>query len=161
MTREEVEEEIRADLAKLNCAQSDFSLPDCAPADPHVLGEGPEFTYIYRDKQRTVDGAELVFLFVEQMTVKLVRDAEELTREAKKAGFLARFRTKRGGFGCGADNYSRQTWMEGHVRLMSAVHEGWGTRVALNYEMMLRKFPLTPEERTNTRKLDLTAYGVE
>jgi hypothetical protein len=43
---------------------------------------------------------------------------------------------------------------------MNSLHSGWGTRVQLNDEMILRKYPLTANERRDARVLDLSEFGL-
>ena len=167
MTRGEVEEEIRQKLSMLRVPQPEFRLPIEFQNDslPFVEGEGPYFKWLRRIDGKTIDelvveGPELVFLTMEHLTMAMARQVEKQTRTRKKAGLLTRLRAK-GEYGAGLDNYSRKTWMDAHVRLMSAIHEGWGTRVRLKYDMMLKKFPLTKDERLDARVVDLTQFGID
>ncbi len=165
MTREEVEEEIRKALERLHIPQADFALPDVSPDDgtPSVEGKGPGFTWVIfengveRDR-RVVEGMEIVFLTLKRITGKIVRDLEEQTRSPKKVGLWKRLTTQSGEYGAGLDDYSRWTWMGAHIRIMEYIHRGWGKRMHLHYDMMLKRYPLTAEERLNARELDLSVW---
>ncbi len=167
MKRMDVETEIRTTLARLRMPQPDYVLPSqpVEERDTHVEGQGPIFDWVVTHdetevERRQVDGHEIVFLVMEAITAAVVRAQEEATRSYRKPGLLARLRGKTA-MGGGFDDYSRQTWMDAHIRLMGSVHAGWGTRLSLHYEYQLRKYPLTPAERSQTRRLDLSVYGVD
>ena len=169
MNRRDVETEITEALTKLHADCLPFSLPASATdsASWYVTGDGPHFILVncVSDKildETAVDGEELVYLAMSKLTVRMARDAEEETRKQAGGakGIWARL-TGKTAFGAGYDDYSRKTWMDGHVRLMGALHQRWGARIALQYDEMLRKYPLTPKEKANTRNLDLTAFGVD
>ena len=166
MKRVDVEEEIRGFLAQLKRPMPEFALATEPTGDgwPAVLGDGPAFTWVVTERgverdRRVVDGHEVVFLCMEILTARFAREAEKKTRQIKRASLWTRLKA-RGDFGVGLDDYSRQTWMEGHVRLMKSLHSGWGTRVTLNYEMILRKYPLTANGRRDARVLDLSEFGL-
>ena len=59
------------------------------------------------------------------------------------------------------DNYSRQTWMEAHARLMGHLRPHWEARVRSHNDAVLRRFPLTPDELAHARSLDLSGFGLE
>lgn len=59
------------------------------------------------------------------------------------------------------DDYSRQTWIEAHERMMAHLRRDWGARLHHHFRQMLARFPLTPQERDNARRLDLSDFGIE
>ena len=170
MSRAEVERDIQRHLDCLNAPFGSFALADTPPKDGEgivVFGDGPEFEWVQlRDHEthetRRIDGAEVVFLMLEHLTLTIARREEEQTR-TQVTGLKSKLAKLfgRGDFGVGFDDYSRGTWIEAHARLMGALNAGWGTRVALHHEITLKKFPLTEMERKNQRRLDLSKYGVD
>ena len=168
MTRDEVNQLIRDMLAQLGRPDPEFSLPsDHAPIV--VVGDGPVFDRITIENGaevdcQTIEGEQVAFLTLERFTAQIAREIESASRTAA-AGPLARvlrlFSRSRDAYITRLDDYSRQTWMEAQVRLMSALRADWGVRVELHHDEMLRRFPLTANERANARRLDLTVFGLE
>ncbi|WP_412507908.1 hypothetical protein [Roseovarius sp. SYSU LYC5161] len=58
------------------------------------------------------------------------------------------------------DDYSRRTWIEAHERLMAHLRQDWGARLHHHYKEMLARYPLTPQERANARRLGLSTFGL-
>lgn len=168
MTRDEVNHLIRDMLSQLGRPDPEFSLPS-ENAPIVVVGDGPVFDRITRDNGvevecHTIEGEQVAFLTLERITAQIARDIESASR-TPSGGVVARvlrlFARSRDAYITRLDDYSRQTWMEAQVRLMSSLRSDWGVRVELHHDEMLRRFPLTANERANTRRLDLTVFGLE
>lgn len=163
MTLDEVEEEIRAALARLGRGAPEFRFDRTAFGDgtPHVEGDGPEFDWVVSERgqeyeRRRVDGTELLFIALEGITRRMVQDAELRSRTS-----LPRSAVQRAMGRPVRDNYSRQTWMEGHARLMGHLRPHWEARVRAHNDALLRRFPLTADEVTHARRLDLSEFGLD
>ncbi len=112
---------------------------------PHVEGTHPRFQFITTERgletcRTEMDAEGLIFVAVNE-TARSIATTEE-------------FRTRRG-------DYSRGTWMEGHIRLMAMQSEDWGRRVSQAYATTLKKNPLRADEQAHERRLDLTAFGCQ
>ncbi len=170
MTLAEVEEQVRLDLARLNRPVPEFRYQRQSDgmATPHVEGNGLVWDWVVSERgielERTpVDADELLFMTLSSMTGRMAQDEELRTRSAlsdnRTRSVLSRmFRSTAHGPSV-TDDYSRQTWMDAHVRLMSHLRRDWGVRVRHDYDATLRRFPLTPDERRNARRMDLTDFG--
>ena len=170
MTIAEMEAEIRGLLARLNQPRPDFRLDRRTRGDgtPHIEGDGPIYDVVIdadgREQSReSVDGYEVVYIILRRLTRIIAMREEERTRRVLTPGWL-------GAFGerlprpfallVGHEDYSRATWIDAHVRLMDHLRGDWGGRVEEEHNRVLRRYPLTPDERRHTRVLDLSDYGL-
>lgn len=171
MRRAEVEAELRDLLARVGRPEPVFTL-DLRPrgdGTPHVEGDGPFFELVVdadgaETARETVDGHELVFRIIARATRLMVMAEEERTRTEEAPGWLFKLRriwpTALEGL-IGTDDYSRATWIDAHVRLMTHLRSDWGARVRREHDAVLRKYPITTEERGNRRRLDLSDFGLD
>ena len=170
MTIAEMEAEIRGLLARLNRPRPEFRLDRWTRGDgtPHVEGDGPIYDVVIdadgREQSReSVDGYEVVYIVMRRLTRIIAMREEERTRRVLTPGWL-------GSVGerlprplallVGHEDYSRATWIDAHVRLMDHLRGDWGGRVEEEHNRVLRRYPLTPDERRHTRVLDLSDYGL-
>ena len=168
MTRQELNELIRSMLVQLGRDEPDFELPT-ENADIIVLGDGPIFDRITFDggkevDHQTVEGEQVAFLTLERITAQIAREIEGKSRSHSQtliAKLIGRLRRSPDAYITRHDDYSRRTWMDAQVRLMSSLRSDWGVRVELRHDEMLRRFPLTKRERENARRLDLSQFGLE
>jgi hypothetical protein len=100
------------------------------------------------------DPDDWLFHTLSDITRKLVQDMEAATRQVHAPARPDPRPTI-------DDDYSRQTWIEAHERLMAHLRRDWGARLHHHYREMLARFPLTPQERANARRLDLSDFGIE
>ena len=112
---------------------------------PHIEGDIEPFQYVVTERgqdleRREIAAAELIF--------------ETVSGTAQGIAFREELRTR------GAGGYSRDTWMQGHIRLIGMVSEDWAVRVTRDYDELLRRHPLSHEERRHARRLDLSAFGL-
>lgn len=130
---QEAEAEVRAALARLRRPDPDFAFGAVDPGDFH----------------------DLVYRCLRDLTRDMAQAAEERSRT---------YRRRRFAFGpprpTRDDDYSRATWIEAHVRLMTALHPHWGARLRGEHDALLRRYPLTAAERANARRLDLSSHGL-
>lgn len=166
----EVETAIAAALSEIGQSAAPYRIDRQPRGDgtPHVEGEGPFFELIVDDDgmertRETVDGHELLYRMLRRETRLLAMAAERETRTVQAPGWVLRLRQWWPGALeglVGTDDYSRATWMEAHVRLMTRLRSDWGARVKTENDAMLRRYPLTTAERENFRRLDLAAFGI-
>ena len=136
---------------------------------PHVEGEGPFFDLVVDDdgmerSRETVDGHELLFRILRRETRLLAMAEERRTRSDEVPEWLRRLRRWWPGALeglMGQDDYSRATWIDAHVRLMTHLRSDWGARVRTENDAMLRRYPLTKTEQENFRRMDLGTFGVK
>ncbi len=131
MNEAEVRTALRAALARLG-------RPDLEAEIPAPLGDPDDW----------------LFHTLSDITRKLVQDMEAATRQVHAS-------TRPDPRPTIDDDYSRQTWIEAHERLMAHLRRDWGARLHHHYREMLARFPLTPQERANARRLDLSDFGIE
>ena len=166
----EVEADVRAALGRLNVRRDGFTLDRQARGDgtPHVEGEGPFFDLVVDDdgmerSRETMDGHELLFRTLRRETRLIAMAEERRTRIITAPGWLLTLRrwwpAALEGL-VGSDDYSRATWIDAHIRLMTHLRSDWGARVRTENDALLRRYPLTKHERDSFRRLDLRAYGV-
>lgn len=171
MRRGEVEAELAALLARLGQPNAGYAL-DLRPrgdGTPHVEGDGPFFELVVdadgaETARETVDGHELVYRIIARTTRLMAMAEEERTRSEEAPGWLVALRRIWPGALAGlvgADDYSRMTWIEAHVRLMTHLRTDWGARVQREHDAVLRKYPFTQDERKNRRRLDLSDFGLD
>lgn len=166
MTRQELEAAVRAALARLNCPEPGFRFASYLVIDdaPILAGEGPDFLWrggVPGDpaEPRAVDADEALYLTLELLTRRIVRDHEAAARARHPSSPLRRMlglsprRTVE-------DDYSRRTWMEAQARLMGALQPHWEARLRREQAALLKRYPLTPEERRNAKQLDLSGFGL-
>ena len=169
MRRGEVETAIGAALAQLG-QDADYRLDRQPRGDgtPHVEGEGPFFELIVDDdgmekSRETVDGHELLFRILRRETRLIAMAEERRTRSDEAPEWLRSLRRWWPGALAGligSDDYSRATWIDAHVRLMTHLRSDWGARVRTENDALLRRYPLTTSERENFRRLDLGGFGI-
>ncbi len=170
MRRAEVEAAIGAALAEIGQSVVPYVIDRQPRGDgtPHVEGDGPLFELIVDDDgmertRETIDGHELLFRMLRRETRLLAMAAERATRTVQAPGWLMRVRQRWPGALeglIGTDDYSRATWIDAHIRLMTRLRSDWGARVKTENDAMLRRYPLTAAERENFRRLDLAAFGL-
>ena len=131
MNEAEVRTALRAALARLGRPDLEAEIP--APLD---------------------DPDDWLFHTLSDITRKLVQEMEAATRQVHAPARPHPRPTI-------DDDYSRQTWIEAHERLMAHLRRDWGARLHHHYREMLARFPLTPQERANARRLDLSDFGIE
>ena len=167
----EVEAAIREALGRINRPFPGYTIDRTPRGDgtPHIEGEGPFFDLIVDDdgmerSRETVDGHELLFRILRR-DMRLIAMAEERrTRTDTAPSWLKALRKWWPGALeglIGSDDYSRGTWIDGHIRLMTHLRSDWGARVHTENDAMLRRYPLTKGEHEHFRRLDLSAYGVK
>ncbi len=166
----EVEAQLRDNLARIHRNNEQYCVPTRPTGDgtPHIEGEGPLFALIVdddgREKSReTVDGHELLYRVLRRETRLAVMDLERRTRRVEVPPWVVPLRRVWPGALAGLvgrDDYSRATWIDAHVRLMTHLRSDWGARVQRENDALLRRYPLTPAERAQFRKLDLTEFGL-
>lgn len=175
MTLDQIETEVRAALARLNRPDPGFRFARASDGSgaPHIEGDGPVWDWVCCERgkevsRRPVEAQDLLFLTLSAYTARMAREAELRTRtrfevaQRARPGFGGLVRKLSGAEpGAIADDYSRKTWMDGHVRLMAHLRRDWGVLQQQEYDAILRRYPLTPDERRNTRRLDLTAFGLD
>ena len=167
----EVETAIRDALDQINRADPGYTIDRRPRGDgtPHIEGEGPFFDLIVDDdgmerSRETVDGHELLFRIVRREIRLISMSEERRTRQVSAPDWLKKLRRCWPGALeglIGTDDYSRATWIDGHIRLMTHLRGDWGARVRRENDAMLRRYPLTKGEQENFRRLDLSAYGVK
>lgn len=167
----EVESAIREALGRLGPDHGTYTLDRQTRGDgtPHVEGEGPFFDLVVDDDgmektRETVDGHELVFRILRRETRLIAMTEERRTRAVDAPGWLLSLRRWWPGALeglIGSDDYSRATWIDAHIRLMTHLRSDWGARVRTENGKMLRRYPLTKGERENFRRLDLGAFGLD
>ncbi|WP_386681190.1 hypothetical protein [Loktanella sp. R86503] len=167
----EVEAAIRDALDRINRPDPAYTIDRRPRGDgtPHVEGEGPFFDLVVDDdgmerSRETVDGHELLFrLLCREMRLRAMAE-ERRTCTVTAPGWLGALRRLWPGALdglIGSDDYSRGTWIDGHIRLMGHLRSDWGARVHTENDTMLRRYPLTRAEHENFRRLDLRAFGVK
>lgn len=171
MTLAEVEAEVRAMLDRLNrpCPGFEFDREPAGDATPHVEGDGPMFDWVISERgvvlaRETVDAEDLLFLTLTSMTAAMAQGEELRTRTAHAVPAWRIDRRVRGPSGHRAtqdDDYSRKTWMDAHARLMGHLRPHWAARIAKSYAETLRRYPLTPQEWRNARRLTLSEFGLD
>ena len=169
MRRAEVETAIGEALARLG-QDGGYRLDRQARGNgtPHVEGDGPFFELVVDDdgmekSRETVDGHELLYRILRRETRQIAMAEERRTRRVDAPGWITSLRRWWPGALeglVGSDDYSRATWIDAHVRLMTHLRSDWGARVRSENDAMLRRYPLTPGERDSFRRMDLGAYGV-
>ena len=162
-----VEAEVRSALVTLRHPKPEFSIPTSAPGDgtPHLetAEDGYFWVVVERGKEHSriqVDEDEAFFLSMEILTRQMAQGEELRTRRMFEATGIRR------ALGMAPkpalrDDYSRATWIEAHERLMGAIRTHWAERIAQKYREILRRYPLTPQERQHARRLDLSAFGLD
>ena len=169
MRRTEVETAITEALGRLG-RTGDYRLDRQARGDgtPHVEGEGPFFDLVVDDdgmekSRETVDGHELLFRILRRETRLMAMAEERRTRSDEAPAWLQSLRRWWPGALeglMGQDDYSRATWIDAHIRLMTHLRSDWGARVRTENDAMLRRYPLTKTEQENFRRMDLGDFGV-
>ena len=170
MTIPEIEAEVRALLARLNQPRPDFRLDRQTRGDgtPHVEGDGPIYDVVIdadgREQSReSGDGYEVVYILMRRMTRIMAMREEERTRSVLTPGWMGDFGARLPrplALVVGREDYSRETWIDAHVRLMDHLRGDWGGRIRDEHDRILRRYPLTADERQHSRRLDLSAYGL-
>lgn|GEM_PF-3591220 len=130
VTGTEAEAALRAALARLGYRGPGIAVPD-----------------------QVEDAEDWLFETLSGLTRTMVQEAEAATRRTTPRRFGKHRPTI-------DDNYSRQTWIEAHERLMGHLRRDWGARLHHHYREMLARYPLTPRERANARRLDLSCFGL-
>ncbi|MCB5198175.1 hypothetical protein LGQ03_02875 [Loktanella sp. TSTF-M6] len=170
MTRSEIEAEVRAMLARLQQPDEGWTLDAVPRGDgtPHVEGNGPAYTLVVdadgaEVSRETMDGYEVVYQLLRLQTRRMAMACEQSARKTTVPGWIAPIGAWLPGWlvaQLGTDTYSRSTWIDAHCRLMDHLRGDWGARVRGEHEALLRRYPLTRDERENFTVLDLRAYGV-
>ncbi len=162
---------VRENLSRLNRNDPDYAIDTLPRGDgtPHVEGEGPFFELVIDDdgmerSRETVDGHELLFRILRRETRLMAMAAERETRTVVAPGWLTALRrwwpNALEGL-VGSDDYSRATWIDAHIQLMTHLRSDWGARVRTENDAMLRRYPLTKVEHENFRRLDLSNFGIK
>ncbi|MBS1304223.1 hypothetical protein [Loktanella sp. SALINAS62] len=170
MTRTEIETEIRDLLAKLGQPDPTWTLDHAPRGDgtPHAEGDGPFYELVVdadgaEISREAVDGYEMIYQIMFRRTRAIAMAEEERHRITTPPVWLGKLGTRlpdRLAGLIGSTNYSRVTWIDAHVRLMDHLRGDWGARAKSEHDCMLRRYPLTRDERAHFLKLDLRAYGV-
>lgn len=110
---------------------------------PHIEGDVAPFEYVVTERgqeleRREMSGEELLFDTLSAMARSLASQIELETRR---------------------DDYSRGSWMDGHIRLIGMISVVWADRVTQDYAGILQCHPLSADEVRGERILDLSAYG--
>lgn len=141
---EAVEAEVRLRMFQLGAPVPRFRFEQTPIGDatPHIENtrakDGvPVYDWVISERgteydRKAVDGPELLFITLDSLTCSIAQNAE---------------------LGSRVNNYSRWTWMQAHIVLMTRLDPVWGNRVARHYDEVLLANPLSAEERAFSRNL--------
>ena len=140
-SRQEIEDRINAICNRIGLEVS-RTLPRVSDgmATPHVEGEAVPFDYVVAERgqellrESNLDADDLAYLVIRDRILSYVLRLEAETRAGR--------------------GYSRKSWMDALVTMMTRADLAWGRRAAREYEDILRS-DLSEEERRATRPLPL------